>query len=75
MEKNNKRFTFSLPVEYVQGHLRSGHYYGSVEAESLEEAIELITKNYDCFDFEVDDYRIDDIGSPFFDDLEIEGTE
>ena len=33
-----KRYYVSIPVEYVIGYLRSGHYEGYIEANSEAEA-------------------------------------
>jgi hypothetical protein len=64
-----KTVTITANTEYVMGHLRYGHYEGTLELS--EEEYELFRANpvkfmneYDHdLDFIVDDWRVEDIGA------------
>lgn len=60
------KFLVNIPVDYIIGHLRYGHFEGTVRAENEEDARKKIQKMFDekDFDFEllIDDYEIDDYG-------------
>ena len=63
-----KKYRVSVPVDYVAGHLRYGHYETEIEAESLEKVKEYIKTDEGKEDiedgiFEVDDYEIEGMGS------------
>lgn len=57
----NMKFRVVQEADYVIGHLRYGHREGIVEADSKEEALELLKGNEDDYlDLVVDDYEIED---------------
>lgn len=72
------KFKVCKNLEYVQGHLRSGHGTVIVEAESKEEALKLAEKAFedDNYEIEVDSYGIEDwgdfCGETYFDDVDFE---
>lgn len=68
-------FKVCKALEYVQGHLRSGHGTIIVEAESEEEALKLAEKAFEDgnYDIEVNSYEIDDCGD-FYGEAYIEET-
>ena len=53
------RFYVSIPVDYVMGFLRHGHYEGYFEAENPDQVIDMIKspEGKDNLDFYVDDYK------------------
>ena len=72
-----KRFYVSVPVEYVMGYLRTGHWEGYLEAENENEILDMLNgpDGMEGLDFYVDDYRVEDIGDPMMDLVEIEEME
>lgn len=64
-----KRYTISVPVEYVMGHLRYGHLEMIVEADNAEEARAAFNPRY--ADLIVDDWEVEDYGDPMMEDMEI----
>lgn len=72
------KFKVCKNLEYVQGHLRSGHGTVIVKAESKEEALKLAEKAFenDNYEVEVDSYEIEDCGDfygeAYFDDVDFE---
>ena len=69
-----KRYYVNIPVDYVIGYLRSGHFEGYINANNEEELklklqIHPIEK---YLDFYVDDFQIDKIGELREDEIEIE---
>ncbi len=69
-----KRYYVSIPVEYVIGYLRSGHFEGYVEANSEAEAkLKLQINSIEKYlDFYVDDYSVEDIGDILENEIIIE---
>lgn len=63
-----KKFKVEVPVEYVMGHLRYGHYEVELEAESIDAAKKYLqTEDGQDYiiengDFEIDDYSVEGIG-------------
>ena len=59
-----KKFIITQQVDYIEGHLRYGHFEKIIEAKSLDEAKKLALKmDMECDgELIVDDYRIDDYG-------------
>lgn len=72
------KFKVCKNLEYVQGHLTSGHGTVIIEAESEEEALKLAEKAFedDNYEVEVDSYEIEDhsdfYGEAYFDDIDFE---
>jgi hypothetical protein len=70
-----KKFIVSVPVDYVDGYLRTGHREMIVEADSELEAKEKILNdtNYfiECSDVILDNYEINDVGDCCFENMEI----
>lgn len=64
-----KRYTISVPVEYVMGRLRYGHLEMIIEADNEEEAKAAFNPRY--ADLIVDDWEVDDYGDPIMEDMEI----
>lgn len=64
-----KKFKVEVPVEYVMGHLRYGHYEVELEAESIDAAKKYLqTEDGQDYiiengDLEIDDYSVEDAGS------------
>lgn len=54
------KFECFVDCDYVCGHFRYAHYEGVVEANSAEEAREMVLETPYLLDFVLDDYRIDD---------------
>lgn len=69
-----KRYYINIPVEYVIGYLRTGHYEGYIEANNEAEAkIKLqINPIENYLDFYIDDYSVDDIGDILKNEMIIE---
>lgn len=53
------KFKVCKSLDYVQGHLRSGHGAVIVEAESKEEALKLAEKDFEDDNYEVEVEDID----------------
>lgn len=72
-----KRFYVNVPVEYVMGYLRTGHWEGYLEAENENEILDMLngSDGMEGLDFYVDDYRVEDIGDSMMDLIEIEEME
>lgn len=68
------RFHVSIPVDYVMGFLRYGHYEGYFEAENVDQVMDMIKspEGKDNLDFYVDDYRVEDIGDLLLEYAQIE---
>ena len=66
-----KKYKVTIPVDYVQGHLRYGHLEGTVEVENEEELKKLIESKdiRDYLDIEIDDYSVYDYGDEDYDSL------
>lgn len=64
-----KRYTISVPVEYVMGHLRYGHLEMIIEADNEKEARAEFDPRY--ADLIVDDWEVDDYGDPIMEDMEV----
>lgn len=64
-----KRYTISVPVEYVFGHLRYGHLEMIIEADNEEEARAEFDPRY--ADLIVDDWEVYEYGDPMMEDMEI----
>lgn len=64
-----KKFKVEVPVEYVMGRLRYGHYEVELEAESIDAAKKYLqTEDGQDYiiengDLEIDDYSVEDTGS------------
>ena len=58
------KYKVSIDVDYVQGHLRYGHYEGIVEANSEEELKDIINERDIIYSltFVVDEFEVEDIG-------------
>lgn len=71
------RYHVLIPVEYVMGYLRTGHWEGYLEAENENEILSMLNgpDRMEGLDFYVDDYRVEDIGDPMMDLIEIEEME
>lgn len=69
-----KKYKVTIPLDYVQGHLRYGHLEGIVEVENEEELKKLIESKdvRDYLDMEIDDYSVDDYGDEDYDSLKYE---
>ena len=69
-----KRYYVNIPVEYVIGYLRSGHYEGYIEANSEAEAkLKLQINSIEKYlDFYVDNYSVEDIGDILENEMIIE---
>jgi len=69
-----KKYKVTIPVDYVQGHLRYGHLEGIVKVENEEELKKLIENKEieDYLSIEVDDYRVEDYGDAMYEYLEYE---
>ncbi|HHX67279.1 MAG TPA: hypothetical protein GX708_04380 [Gallicola sp.] len=67
-----KEYKVTIPVDYVQGHLRYGHLEGIVEVENEEELKKLIESKEieDYLSIEVDDYSVEDYGDVKYEDLQ-----
>ncbi len=72
-----KEYKVTIPVDYVQGHLRYGHLEGIVKVENEEELKKLIeSKEIDEYlSIEVDDYSVEDYGDVQYEGLEYEELE
>lgn len=59
------------------GYLRTGHWEGYLEAENEDEILDMLNgpDRMEGLDFYVDDYRVEDIGDPMMDLVEIEEME
>ena len=59
------------------GYLRTGHWEGYLEAENENEILDMLNgpDRMEGLDFYVDDYRVEDIGDPMMDLIEIEEME
>ena len=68
-----KQFKVSVPVDYVMGHLRYGHYEFIVEAETVEEAIELAKEEEEEGDGElvVDDWEVSGYGDTRWNEADV----
>lgn len=56
-----RTFKVTQDLDYVVGHLRYGHLEGVVEAESAEEALEMVKDDpLGYLNLIVDDYSVDD---------------
>lgn len=69
-----KKYKVTIPVDYVQGHLRYGHLEGIVEVENEEELKKLI-ENKDVGEYlniKVDDYSVYDYGDEDYESLKYE---
>lgn len=69
-----KRYYVSIPVDYVIGYLRSGHFEGYVNA-SNEEELKLKLQIHPIekyLDFYVDDFQVDKIGELKESEIKIE---
>lgn len=64
-----KRYTISVPVEYVFGHLRYGHLEMTIEADNEEEARAEFDPRY--ADLIVDDWEVYEYGDPIMEDMEV----
>ena len=73
------RYHVYIPIEYVLGYLRDGHFEGYIEAESYDKVLEKITnENFDPWenlDFYGNDFEIEQMGEPMVFDTEIEMVE
>ena len=69
-----KRYYISIPVDYVEGYIRSGHFEGYVNANNEEELKLKLQihpiENY--LDFYVDNFQVESIGKLREDEIEIE---
>ena len=67
-----KEYKVTIPVDYVQGHLRYGHLEGIVEVENEEELKKLIESKdiAEYLDIEIDDYSVDSYGDVQYEDLQ-----
>lgn len=74
-----KKFTVSVPLDYIDGYLRLAHKEMIVEAESMEEAKQKVLDDKENFidesDLILDDYEVNDFGDLDFDELEINESE
>ena len=72
-----KEYKVTIPVDYVQGHLRYGHLEGIVEVENEEELKKLIeSKEIDEYlSIEVDDYSVEDYGDVQYENLQYKELE
>lgn len=71
-----KKFKVTIPLDYVQGHLRYGHLEAIVDAETAEEAEKMVKEAPLKHGWvEVDDYSIEDYGDFEFDNIEVEPYE
>lgn len=70
-----KKFLVSVPVDYVEGYLRYGSKEAIIEANSMEEAKEIVLNDKERFEenssIVVDDYEINDYGDLDFDEIQI----
>ena len=64
-----KRYTISVPVGYVFGHLRYAHLEMIIEADNEEEARAEFDPRY--ADLIVDDWEVYEYGDPIMEDMEI----
>ena len=64
-----KRYTISVPVEYVFGHLRYGHLEMIIEADNEEEARAEFDPRY--ADLIVDDWEVYEYGDPVMENMEV----
>ena len=64
-----KRYTISVPVEYVFGNLRNGHLEMIIEADNEEEARAEFDPRY--ADLIVDDWEVYEYGDPMMEDMEV----
>lgn len=69
------KYIIRVPLDYVQGHLRSGDkVLYAIEAASEEEALELARREEDYDEIDVSDYRIEDYGSEMWDEAYVSET-
>lgn len=64
-----KRYTISVPVEYVFGHLKYAHLEMIIEADNEEEARAEFDPRY--ADLIVDDWEVYEYGDPMMEDMEV----
>lgn len=59
-----KKYKVDAPVDYVMGHLRYGSYQGIIELDEnrLNDDDYIYEMICEYCDFEVDDYRVEEIG-------------
>ncbi len=76
-----KKFLVKVPLDYISGYLRYGHYEVKMEAESLEDLKKYINSEdgeeyiKDFGFIEVDDYELSDYGNLDLSDVTIEEIE